>query len=68
MGSGRFATGFDVDTSDSLVHSHIPFAVILLHCASEWKEGHEGKVPTTTAERREFKVKALFVVSEGTGF
>ena len=54
----RFAATFDVDTSDTLVHSHIPFAVILLHCSSEWKGRHEGRLPNTPAERREFKVEA----------
>lgn len=40
---------------DSKDHSHTPFPIILIKCLDEWRSGHNGNLPSTTAERTQFK-------------
>ncbi|KAN0060147.1 hypothetical protein ACQY0O_008121 [Thecaphora frezii] len=47
------ADSFDLDTDDSMLHSHIPFVVILLKKLAEWKQKNGGSLPTT-ANRADF--------------
>eukprot|EP00735_Rhodelphis_limneticus_P003914 TRINITY_DN15455_c0_g1::TRINITY_DN15455_c0_g1_i1::g.30439::m.30439 TRINITY_DN15455_c0_g1::TRINITY_DN15455_c0_g1_i1::g.30439 ORF type:complete len:529 (+),score=98.44,sp/Q8VBW6/ULA1_MOUSE/47.86/2e-178,ThiF/PF00899.16/1.3e-09,ThiF/PF00899.16/8.6e+03,DUF4404/PF14357.1/0.91,DUF4404/PF14357.1/6.3e+03 TRINITY_DN15455_c0_g1_i1:109-1695(+) len=54
----EFATKFDLTTQDEMKRSHIPFAVILLKFAEDWKAVHGGRLPTTRDEKNTFK-KAL---------
>lgn len=44
---------FDIDTEDNNIHKHIPFAVLLIKIAEDWKNAHDGKLP---ANARVFKV------------
>lgn len=44
---------FDIDTQDNNIHKHIPFAVLLIKIAEDWKKAHDGKLP---ANVRLFKV------------
>ena len=44
---------FDIDTPDNNIHKHIPFAILLIKIAEDWKRTHEGKLP---ANVRLFKV------------
>lgn len=53
---GRYVDHFDIDTKDTVTHRHIPFAVILMKVAEEWKATHAGLLPSTAKERSEFKV------------
>ncbi|XP_002975259.2 NEDD8-activating enzyme E1 regulatory subunit AXL [Selaginella moellendorffii] len=50
-----FVKEFNLETEDSLVHKHIPFAIILLKVCEEWRSKHGGALPSTTKERSEFK-------------
>ncbi|CAI7779469.1 unnamed protein product [Closterium sp. NIES-53] len=38
----EFANGFDLGMEDAMLHSHIPYAVILLQAAQQWQHG-EGR-------------------------
>lgn len=51
----RFVDEFDVDIDDSLIHKHIPFAVLLIKATEEWQKNHGGSLPSTSKERTEFK-------------
>ncbi|KAI8922701.1 hypothetical protein BC831DRAFT_474771 [Entophlyctis helioformis] len=45
----------DVATLDSMGSSHLPFVVILIKALAEWREKHNGALPSTSAEKQEFK-------------
>eukprot|EP00850_Spirogloea_muscicola_P000461 SM000002S05541 [mRNA] locus=s2:604120:607000:- [translate_table: standard] len=51
----QYAATFDLDTSDSLIHKHIPYAVLLLRIAEDWRATHNGSLPSTSQERSAFK-------------
>ncbi|KAJ7522995.1 hypothetical protein O6H91_18G033900 [Diphasiastrum complanatum] len=51
----RFVDQFDIDAKDQLEHQHIPFAIILVKVAEEWKAAHGGRLPSGSKERAEFK-------------
>ncbi len=36
-------------------HAHIPFIVILYRALQHWKESHQGNVPSTAADKKEFQ-------------
>ncbi|KAG0570361.1 hypothetical protein M758_6G151400 [Ceratodon purpureus] len=36
---------FDIDTQDHNIHKHIPFAILLIKIAEDWKKSHDGKLP-----------------------
>lgn len=36
---------FDIDTPDNNIHKHIPFAILLIKIAEDWKKTHDGKLP-----------------------
>jgi len=48
----RFVDEFDIDTPDNNIHKHIPFAILLIKIADDWRKAHDGKLP---ANVREFK-------------
>ncbi|SJX65903.1 related to auxin-resistance protein [Sporisorium reilianum f. sp. reilianum] len=43
----ELAQQFDLNTSDTLEHSHIPFPVILIKKLVEWQSAHDGKLPSS---------------------
>eukprot|EP00850_Spirogloea_muscicola_P023917 SM000406S15600 [mRNA] locus=s406:33423:37590:- [translate_table: standard] len=51
----QYAATYDLDTSDSLIHKHIPYAVLLLRIAEDWRATHIGSLPSTSQERSAFK-------------
>eukprot|EP00897_Mesotaenium_endlicherianum_P006793 jgi/Mesen1/6141/ME000314S05147 len=51
----QFANMFDIDTDDAMIHSHIPWGVILIKLANEWKEENAGALPSTSKQRQAFK-------------
>lgn len=51
----EYAGEFDIDTNDTLVHKHIPSAIILIKMAESWRASHGGLLPSTSKERAEFK-------------
>mmetsp|Transcript_13244 Transcript_13244/g.20687 ORF Transcript_13244/g.20687 Transcript_13244/m.20687 type:complete len:115 (+) Transcript_13244:447-791(+) len=46
---------FDLSAMDSSEHSHVPFVVILVQAADKWKAAHDGQLPQTFAQKKEFK-------------
>ncbi|CAI2167652.1 14243_t:CDS:10 [Funneliformis geosporum] len=51
----QYVKTYNFDTLDSMDHGHIPYVVILLKYLEQWKQDHDGKLPSTSAERNEFK-------------
>lgn len=41
------ANEFDLNTTDTMEHSHIPFPVILIKKLAEWQSSHDGRLPTS---------------------
>jgi amyloid beta precursor protein binding protein 1 len=41
-----------------MIHKHIPFAILLIKAAEQWRHTHNGTLPSKSQEKREFKVKA----------
>jgi amyloid beta precursor protein binding protein 1 len=46
----RYVDEFDIDTTDNVIHKHIPFAVLLIKIAQDWKRAHNGKLPANVRE------------------
>ena len=57
----EFARGVHLDSVDDMVHSHVPWVVLLLRAADAWKSSHGGALPSSLADKGEFKttVKAM---------
>ncbi|PKK76763.1 NEDD8-activating enzyme E1 regulatory subunit-like protein [Rhizophagus irregularis] len=51
----QYVNTFNFETLDSMDHAHVPYVVILLKYLKQWKQDHDGKLPSTSAERNEFK-------------
>ncbi|KAF7792179.1 hypothetical protein EIP86_003210 [Pleurotus ostreatoroseus] len=51
----QWALEVDYSKLDPTDHGHIPFAVILVKEAENWKAQHDGKMPQTYAEKQAFK-------------
>lgn len=50
-----FADTIDLSSADDIMHKHIPYAILLIKAAHEWQKSHSGKLPSTSAQRSEFK-------------
>ncbi|RXH89974.1 hypothetical protein DVH24_032331 [Malus domestica] len=51
----RYAETIDLDVSDPVAHKHTPYVLILVKMAEEWEKNHDGKLPSTREEKKEFK-------------
>ncbi|KAI0635437.1 hypothetical protein C8Q77DRAFT_1054313 [Trametes polyzona] len=51
----EWARSLDLQNMDPTTHGHIPFVVILVRQVDEWRKGHDGNLPKTAAEKKEFK-------------
>lgn len=51
----RFADELDADIDDPIIHKHIPFAILLIKAAEQWRNTHGGSLPSTSREKAEFK-------------
>ncbi|KZT64805.1 hypothetical protein DAEQUDRAFT_717458 [Daedalea quercina L-15889] len=51
----KWASELDLDSLDPTEHGHVPFVIILVKAVGEWKDSHDGKLPSTMPERKEFK-------------
>ncbi|TQD88656.1 hypothetical protein C1H46_025788 [Malus baccata] len=51
----RYAETIDLDVSDPVAHKHTPYVLILVKIAEEWEKNHDGKLPSTREEKKEFK-------------
>lgn len=45
----------DIEKLEDFDHGHLPFVVILLHFLDVWKISHEGKYPTSYADKIAFR-------------
>lgn len=45
----------DIDSLENHEHGHLPLVVILLHYLDLWKQSHDGKYPTTYADKTAFR-------------
>ncbi|KAH8839270.1 hypothetical protein MCOR27_005020 [Pyricularia oryzae] len=52
---------YNIDSLDDHEHGHLPYVAILLHYLDQWRDAHEGRYPTTYAEKKEFRT----LVSQG---
>ncbi|MBA0682313.1 hypothetical protein Goari_024040 [Gossypium aridum] len=50
-----FAEAIDLNVQDPVAHKHIPYVVILVKMADEWRTSHGGTLPSTREQKREFK-------------
>ncbi|KAH7576745.1 hypothetical protein JRO89_XS01G0140600 [Xanthoceras sorbifolium] len=50
-----FSETIDINERDPVAHKHTPYVVILLKVAEEWAKSHQGGLPSTREEKREFK-------------
>ncbi|KAI3806780.1 hypothetical protein L1987_22695 [Smallanthus sonchifolius] len=62
----KFTDNIDLDTSDPVVHKHVPYILILVKIAEEWAKSHGGRLPSTREEKKEFKelIKAKMVAAD----
>ncbi|KAI3732501.1 hypothetical protein L1987_63706 [Smallanthus sonchifolius] len=62
----KFTEKIDLDTSDTVVHKHIPYILILVKIAEEWAKSHGGRLPSSREEKKEFKelIKAKMVATD----
>ena len=44
-----------LDDLDSKAHSHVPWICILIQQLQAWRDSHDGKMPTSRDEKKEFK-------------
>jgi len=51
----QYCSTFNLATLDSRDHSHVPYIVLLIQSLELWRLGHEGKLPSTTVEKKDFK-------------
>ncbi|KAI0368507.1 hypothetical protein BV20DRAFT_969136 [Pilatotrama ljubarskyi] len=55
----EWARSLDLQNMDPTTHGHIPFVVILVRLVDEWRKSHDGNLPKTAAEKKEFKSNIL---------
>jgi len=58
-GLQAFADSFVLASLDSGEHSHVPFPVLLIKALADWKQNHNGQVPTDSESRDLFKEAVL---------
>ena len=51
----KYVDSFDIDTEDAIIHKNIPYVVILIKLTEEWKNVHDGMLPSTREEQKQFK-------------
>ncbi|KAG0347216.1 NEDD8-activating enzyme E1 regulatory subunit [Podila humilis] len=50
-----YAKSFDFNTQDTMEFGHIPYVAILLKYMDGWKTEHDGKIPSSYAEKNQLK-------------
>ncbi|XP_025115674.1 NEDD8-activating enzyme E1 regulatory subunit-like isoform X2 [Pomacea canaliculata] len=64
----RFCDSFDLQTMSKKDHSHTPWLLILYKYLQEWKEKHDGKIPSCYQEKNQLKEiirKGVWLSEEG---
>jgi amyloid beta precursor protein binding protein 1 len=49
----------DLEGLEDNLHSHVPFVILLLIILQEWKAAHDGKAPSTQAEKDAFRAMIM---------
>ncbi|KAH9916765.1 uncharacterized protein BXZ73DRAFT_53641 [Epithele typhae] len=55
----QLAQSLDFQNLDPTTHGHVPFVIILVRVVDEWRKTHDGNLPKTAAEKKEFKAKIM---------
>lgn len=50
----QFADSIDLQNADDITHKHVPYAILLIKAAQQWQQQHS-KLPSSSAQRTEFK-------------
>lgn len=50
-----FANSFDYSKLNDPQFSHVPYAALLIQALAKWRKEHDGKAPTTSAEKTQFR-------------
>lgn len=53
----EYCEKIDFSGLDNKTHGQVPYGILLMKAASEWKEQNGGKLPSTRTEREDFKAK-----------
>lgn len=51
----EYANSVDVEALNDMLHGHVPYIVLLLKALDQWKATHDGTLPSTFAQKDEFK-------------
>ncbi|CAL9099012.1 unnamed protein product [Musa acuminata var. zebrina] len=51
----EFSKTIDLSVTDPVIHKHTPYVVILINLAEKWAKEHDGCLPSTRQEKRDFK-------------
>lgn len=51
----NMAKSIDLTKLESHQHGHVPYPILLIKAAQEWKESHDGQLPGNFTEKQEFK-------------
>ena len=51
----QYVDDIDLEALDSTAHSHVPFIVLLMKSAQAWRNAHNGELPKSYAEKKQFK-------------
>lgn len=54
-GLNQYVDSIDLEKLDSTAHSHVPFIVLLMKWAQSWRDSHNGELPKSYAEKKQFK-------------
>ena len=54
-GLRQYVDSIDLEALDSTTHSHVPFIVLLMKSAQTWRDAHNGELPKSYAEKKQFK-------------
>ena len=54
-GLTQYVDNIDLKALDNTTHSHVPFIVLLMKSAQAWRETHNGELPKSYAEKKQFK-------------
>ena len=54
-GLSQYVDSIDLEALDNTAHSHVPFIILLMKSAQAWRDAHNGELPKSYAEKKQFK-------------
>jgi len=51
----EYCNKYDFATMEQNDHNHTPYGAILIQAIVKWREGHDGKLPKTMADKDQFR-------------